>query len=206
MKYINIRKLLIKFMGGGLIDFPTRFLRWVKIDADTGCDGGGDGGDSTPTDVYIKFRAENFGLRNSDTVPDTVDRNKGYTLDEIFDMSGNVLERFIKAQEDARDGLISDGYSEYTVGAMLGIYTSYHELQYSVFNYCSYESGTIGSTDGHYPVISLGFIEYRGSGGYIAKTTMRIEGSNFYGHSGTPPMIDFEKNDEDGKWYIIDAS
>lgn len=42
MKYTNIKKLLIKFMGGGLINFPTRFLRWVKIDGDAeGDDGGG---------------------------------------------------------------------------------------------------------------------------------------------------------------------
>ena len=34
MKYINIKKLLIKFMGGGLINFPTRFLKWIKIDGD----------------------------------------------------------------------------------------------------------------------------------------------------------------------------
>ena len=45
MKYTNIKKLLIKFMGGGLIDFPTRFLRWVKIDGDTESD---DGGGDTP--------------------------------------------------------------------------------------------------------------------------------------------------------------
>lgn len=46
MKYTNIKKLLIKFMGGGLINFPTRFLRWIKIDGDAeGDDGGGSGGD-----------------------------------------------------------------------------------------------------------------------------------------------------------------
>lgn len=45
MKYTNIKKLLIKFMGGGLVNFPTRFLRWVKIEGDTeGDDGGGDSG------------------------------------------------------------------------------------------------------------------------------------------------------------------
>lgn len=47
MKYTNIKKLLIKFMGGGLINFPTRFLRWIKIDGDAdGNDGGGGGDDS----------------------------------------------------------------------------------------------------------------------------------------------------------------
>jgi len=194
-------------MGGGLINFPTRFLRWVKIDADTGCDDGGeDGGDSTPTEVYIKFRAENFGLRDSDTVPDTVDRNKGYTLDEIFDMSGNVLEGFIKAQENARDELILDEYDGYIIGTIMGRYNAYHGLEDSLFNYCSYESGNIGSTDGQYPVISLGFMEDYGSGGYGAKTIMKIEASNLFGDSGTLPRIFFGKNDEDGKWYIVDAN
>ena len=48
MKYTNIKKLLIKFMGGGLINFPTRFLRWIKIDGDAeGDDGGGSGGDDS---------------------------------------------------------------------------------------------------------------------------------------------------------------
>lgn len=47
MKYTNIKKLLIKFMGGGLINFPTRFLRWIKIDGDAeGDDGGGESSDS----------------------------------------------------------------------------------------------------------------------------------------------------------------
>ena len=45
MKYINIKKLLIKFMGGGLINFPTRFLRWIKIDGDAEGDDGGNDGD-----------------------------------------------------------------------------------------------------------------------------------------------------------------
>ena len=50
MKYTNIKKLLIKFMGGGLINFPTRFLRWIKIDGDAeGDDGGGGGGDGGDT-------------------------------------------------------------------------------------------------------------------------------------------------------------
>lgn len=58
MKYTNIKKLLIKFMGGGLINFPTRFLRWIKIDGDAdgddgGSGGGGDSGDDG--DNVIKF-------------------------------------------------------------------------------------------------------------------------------------------------------
>lgn len=56
MKYTNIKKLLIKFMGGGLINFPTRFLRWVKIDGDAeGDDDGGSGNnDSDPIRSFIE--------------------------------------------------------------------------------------------------------------------------------------------------------
>ena len=46
MKFTNVKQLIIKFMGGGLINFPTRFLRWVKINGDTDGDGGGGGDDS----------------------------------------------------------------------------------------------------------------------------------------------------------------
>ena len=55
MKYTNIKKLLIKFFGGGLINFPTRFLRWVIIEGDSdGDDGEDDGGDEGDTE-YVFF-------------------------------------------------------------------------------------------------------------------------------------------------------
>lgn len=44
MKFTNVKQLIIKFMGGGLINFPTRFLRWVKINGDVEDDGSDDGG------------------------------------------------------------------------------------------------------------------------------------------------------------------
>lgn len=50
MKFTNVKQLIIKFMGGGLINFPTRFLRWVKINGDT--DDSDDGGGS---DSYVFF-------------------------------------------------------------------------------------------------------------------------------------------------------
>ena len=55
MKYTNIKKLLIKFMGGGLINFPTRFLRWIKIDGDAEGDDSGDGGGGDGGDKNIRF-------------------------------------------------------------------------------------------------------------------------------------------------------
>lgn len=67
MKYTNIKKLLIKFMGGGLINFPTRFLRWVKIDGDLEGDDSGGGSDSdndvffVPATIQPKYFLNNDG-------------------------------------------------------------------------------------------------------------------------------------------------
>lgn len=53
MKFINIKKLIIKFIGGGIIKFPTRFLRWVIIDGENDEEeGGGGGGDIDLNDIY----------------------------------------------------------------------------------------------------------------------------------------------------------
>lgn len=54
MKFTNVKQLIIKFMGGGLINFPTRFLRWVKIngDSDGSDDGGGDDSEIDWESIY----------------------------------------------------------------------------------------------------------------------------------------------------------
>lgn len=46
MKITKLTKLLISFMGGGKIDFPTRHLKEVEINGD-GLDGGGGGQEET---------------------------------------------------------------------------------------------------------------------------------------------------------------
>ena len=168
----------------------------------------GDGSDSTPTEFYIKFKAEDFGIKDSDSVPDTVDRSKGYTLDEIFDTSNGLLEGFIKAQEDALSSLISNGYNLEYLASTMGCYNYYNGVpsgnpDFNAFHYISYESGSISSMDGSYPTISFVFTKWDEE--YTAKTSMKIEGTNLKGYSWTPPMIVFEKNDEDNKWYIVYA-
>lgn len=56
MKFTNVKQLIIKFMGGGLINFPTRFLRWVKINGDIdGSDDGGGSDDDSENNGYIFF-------------------------------------------------------------------------------------------------------------------------------------------------------
>lgn len=54
MKIEHISKLILKFIGGGIVNFPTRFLKWIKVES-CDCNGGGDdsgddsGGDSQDT-------------------------------------------------------------------------------------------------------------------------------------------------------------
>ena len=95
MKYINIKKLLIKFMGGGLINFPTRFLKWIKIDGDAEGDdgegGGGDSGESEQIDVpFFPYPSKLVGFLDN-----TNDR-----LDPIYQ---GVNENELIKPKDLRD-------------------------------------------------------------------------------------------------------
>ena len=77
MKYTNIKQLIIKFMGGGIINFPTRFLRWVKINGDSdGSDGGGGGGSDTDVNQELTFLNQ---------VSDLIYQTQGF----MFDADGN---------------------------------------------------------------------------------------------------------------------
>lgn len=55
MKFTNVKQLIIKFMGGGIINFPTRFLRWVKINGDNNSNDSGDE-DSTEIDYEAIYQ------------------------------------------------------------------------------------------------------------------------------------------------------
>lgn len=55
MKFTNVKQLIIKFMGGGIINFPTRFLRWVKINGDTDDSDDGSGGSGSNSNVFFQL-------------------------------------------------------------------------------------------------------------------------------------------------------
>lgn len=44
MKFTNLSKLLIKFIGGGLVNFPTRYLKEVELEGEGGESEGGESG------------------------------------------------------------------------------------------------------------------------------------------------------------------
>ena len=98
MKFTNVKQLIIKFMGGGLINFPTRFLRWVKINGDSdGSDDGGDdgGGGGTIDKFYLKLNRENLHL--DDMYYTDFDTTIGHDLDFFFeDTDINLVSKIIE--------------------------------------------------------------------------------------------------------------
>lgn len=61
MKLTNLSKLLIKFIGGGLVNFPTRYLKEVEVEAEGGeNDGGGSGNNDDELISNAKMAFANF--------------------------------------------------------------------------------------------------------------------------------------------------
>lgn len=98
-------------MGGGIINFPTRFLRWVKIDGDAEGDdgGGGDGGD-TPTPVgkpWLEGFIINEGL--NDVTLDQAFYHKGWAF---YDSTGSIIPSNFRVltEEEVRNFTENDIY------------------------------------------------------------------------------------------------
>ena len=71
MKIEHISKLILKFIGGGIVNFPTRFLKWIKIES-CDCNGGedddegGDGGHSEDCMTIEDFRNFYISIKDDD--------------------------------------------------------------------------------------------------------------------------------------------
>lgn len=109
MKFTNVKQLIIKFMGGGLINFPTRFLRWVKINGDIdGDDGGGDsggGGDSESSNIFfspLAIQPTHIGVETDDDTISIIEI-KDFTIPG--DITGGMLLY-------SKEGLVSIGVNE----------------------------------------------------------------------------------------------
>lgn len=90
MKFTNLSKLLIKFIGGGLVNFPTRYLKEVEVEAEGG---ESDGGESENNDELL--------LKTKQLISDYVTRRTGSGTTEynielpdayiVFDGNNGVL-------------------------------------------------------------------------------------------------------------------
>lgn len=63
MKFTNISKLLIKFIGGGLVNFPTRYLKEVEVEAEDGENDGGGSGNNDELLLKTKQLIADYGSK-----------------------------------------------------------------------------------------------------------------------------------------------
>ena len=126
MKFTNVKQLIIKFMGGGLINFPTRFLRWVKINGDTddSDDGGSDGGGSADIntildnisikdDLLTKLRAIDYTNQDPDDGVLT-----DLTFDDVFNDYDDFIKLYLYREESPFIANIAFKYNEEAIGLM----------------------------------------------------------------------------------------
>lgn len=93
MKFTNLSKLLIKFIGGGLVNFPTRYLKEVELEAEGGeNDGGGSGNDNElllKTKQFIAdYGSKTFGDGTKEYTSDNVELPDFYIY---FDRDDKIL-------------------------------------------------------------------------------------------------------------------
>lgn len=186
MKFKNIKKLLIKFFGGGLISFPTRFLRWVIIEGDTDSsdDGSGSGGGQVE---MIRINKEAFPVDDQDILLNTVDKTKGYTLEEIFDKGADVVQMLVDLFK-----------------ANAPITTPVNEWYNSININLGYE-GAWGVRDWGKPELPTLQITriYENGQYYDDKPSLNLSSTS---PGGSAPSIQiFFKEGTDGKWYMYDG-
>ena len=176
MKFTNIKQLIIKFVGGGIINFPTRFLRWVKINGDVDdSDGGG-----IIDKFYIKLNRENLHL---DYNYSGFDPTIGHDLDFFFEdtdinLVSKIIENITEQINNIPEGLSKPGI--------------YSEPQ---FSYTSIETGLIlGTSNGVYPIFN---IKYNDDDN---KLIINIGRTNYEDVSVSAIDINFVQK-EDGKFY-----
>ena len=85
MKIEHITKLILKFIGGGIVNFPTRFLKWIKVES-CDCNGGNDdsGGDSGG-DSQDSVALEDFGAFYISVLDDDYPSN--YEAEQVLELT-----------------------------------------------------------------------------------------------------------------------
>lgn len=109
MKFTNVKQLIIKFMGGGLINFPTRFLRWVKINGDVDSSDDGGGGSGSNSNVFFQLASiqpNRYAVDASDgeVIPIDIENLDLNTYINYFQNLGNI-NFFYSKEEIAKLGV-----------------------------------------------------------------------------------------------------
>ena len=93
MKFTNLSKLWIKFIGGGLVNFPTRYLKEVEVEAEGGeSDGEGSGNNDElllkTKQLIADYGSKTFGSGTDKYTVDNVELPDAYIY---FDDVGGIL-------------------------------------------------------------------------------------------------------------------
>lgn len=93
MKFTNLSKLLIKFIGGGLVNFPTRYLKEVEVEAEGGeSDGEGSGNNDElllkTKQIIADYASAHLGNGTQEYVADNVELPDFYIY---FDRDNKIL-------------------------------------------------------------------------------------------------------------------
>ena len=106
MKIEHINKLILKFIGGGIVNFPTRFLKWIKVES-CGCNGGG--GDDGGSD---------------DEGDDSGDSQDCITLEDFTTFYISVIEDDYVGNREADETLqLSDFFETSNINILKGLLT-----------------------------------------------------------------------------------
>lgn len=106
MKIEHITKLILKFIGGGIVNFPTRFLKWIKVES-CNCDGGGDGGDSQDGVTLEDFNNFYITVINDNYV-DTYNDDDTLQLSDLFEVPDiNIFKGLLNLAKNAPESIES---------------------------------------------------------------------------------------------------
>lgn len=121
MKIEHINKLILKFIGGGIVNFPTRFLKWIKVES-CGCNGGSDdGGDDSGDDSQGCISLEDFSNFYISVIDDLYVNNYHINdtlqLSDFFDTSNiNILKGLLtlgaNSEANSNSSIYFDEYKE----------------------------------------------------------------------------------------------
>ena len=163
--------------------------------------GGDGGGGDTPTpeptpaqDISIKFKISDFGLDNRDSVPDEL-KNRGYDLNEIFDMSDDTLQRMIDRALRTQAKMIEDfGDTPYTFNF------------FDKFTLDLYESGTWSefTNSGAHPIVDIQVGDYDWNNNeYTPIVKLSFYNAFCVDISAVGPRFEMQLHLDDNKYWFV---
>ena len=138
MKFTNLSKLLIKFIGGGLVNFPTRYLKEVEVEAEGGeSDGGGSGNNDElllkTKQIIADYATDLFGNQETPYTTDNVELPDAYiyfdgnnnilydgSLELIGCSSGYITPVYLNSRNIPKNSVIIDSHLQYAKSSLIG--------------------------------------------------------------------------------------